>query len=259
MKVLVALLMLSFSVVALAQLTVVPGTSDIEARPGEIKKIKIVAADSAAKERVTAKELQSLGDADTFLFSGLRDWKLENSKWIIDGSIVFTKSDVTKAPMSMGFSTGPLEVRFAGWKWVPDPNQVSPDFTYEDIPMFSRSWWIRNWPISLGLCVVLVLIGFRGSHSWRLQRNKKRQRKIMLEQMRREVSEASSISELSLIWEKRDIYRATFENEMQELEDFFKTLNQVQFKPQFSSADLEAVLVVKARLEHKLGEAKNGV
>lgn len=259
MKVLCVFLMLSFSVPGMAQLTIVPSTSDIEARPGEVKKIKIVSDDFATKDRVELKALRTLGDAETFLFLRLGDWKQENSRWIIDGDVVFTKNDVTKAPLSLGFPTGPLELRFVGWKWVPDPNQVAPDYTYEDIPLFSRSWWIKNWPLSLAICVALALVVFRGTRAWRMNRKKKKQQRMILQQLRREISEAATISQLSLIWEQRDVYRATFEKESRELEDFFRVLNQVQFKPQIESSELEAVLAEKARLAQRLGEAKNGV
>lgn len=259
MKALTALFALLFSLLAQAQLTLVPATSDIEARPGEVKKAKVVAADAATKDRVDVSELRRIGDTDTFLVSSLSPWKLENSKWVLDATIAFTKSDVTKAPLSFGFLTGPLEVRFVGWKWVAEPNQVAEAFSYEDVPLFSRSWWLRNWPVTLGVLVCVGLATFRGSRSWRLQRKKKREQKALLVQIKREISSASTLAELSAIWLKRDTYRATFETQVPELEDFFTALNQVQFSPHVAQADLAPVLALKAKLSQKLGEAKNGV
>lgn len=259
MKVLTALFALLFSLLAQAQLTLVPATSDIEARPGEVKKVKVVADDAATKERVDPRELQRIGDTDTFLFSSLRDWKLENSKWVLDATIVFTKTDVTTAPLSFGFVTGPLEVRFVGWKWVAEPNQVAEAFSYEDVPLFTRSWWVKNWPVTLGALACIVLAAFRGSRSWRLQRKKKREQRTLLAQMAREISSASTLAELSELWLKRDTYRSAFQAEVLELEDFFKALNQIQFNPQVAPADLGPVLALKTKLSQKLGEAKNGV
>lgn len=259
MKPLLSLVLLLVAHLAMAQVTVVPSTSDIEARPGEVKRIKLVATDDATKERIQIAELLDLGDPETFFLTGLSAWKLENSKWVSDGNVIFTKTDVTKAPLVLGYATGPIEVRFAGWKWVGAPQEVAQNFSYEDVPLFSRAWWRRYWPVTLALLILIGVLGVRVVRPWLRRRALRRQQQKLRRDLELELSRASSLPELSTLWRKRDDLREAFAHRAPELDAFFRQLNQVQFKPQVSPEDLRVVLAAKDQLLTKLGEVPRGV
>lgn len=248
---------LSFS--AWAQLEITPFDATKTVYPGDVVEAKIQILDESLVNKIKPTQLRKLGDAQLFLFMTLSPLQKDSSGWHLQSKLVLGPNfSPDKAyPLVLGEET--IEVRFRGWMWNPQTDQISPEYDYENIPLFSRSWFQKNfWWVIAGLVAlsgVVSLIFFR----WNEKKQIKKRKIELALKWQRSIDGAKSIQDLSAIWKSRDELKDVFPHAEQDFRSFFDNLNGSQFKPQVSSDELGKLLQEKNRLLEKIRGGHGGV
>lgn len=252
-------LLFLFSLSAWAQLEITPYDATKMVYPGDVVEAKIQILDESLVNKIKPAQVRKLGDAQLFLFMTLSPLQKDSSGWHLQSKIVLGPNfSPDKAyPLVMGEET--VEVRFRGWMWNPQTNQINPEYDYENIPLFSRSWFQKNiWSVIVGI-LLLAAAGCYVFYQWD-SRNKIKKRKIQEAlKWQYSMSEAKSLQDLSSLWKSRDELKEIFPQAQQDLRSFFDNLNAYQFKPQVSNDELEKLLQEKNRLLERIRGGQGGV
>lgn len=254
-----SILLLLFSFSAWAQLEITPYDATKTVYPGDVVEAKIQILDESLVNKIKPAQVRKLGDAQLFLFMSLSPLQKDSSGWHLQSKIVLGPSfspDKTY-PLVLGEET--VEVRFRGWMWNPQTDQITPEFDYENIPLFSRSWFQKNiWSVTAGLLLLIGVVGYV-FYRWNAKNQIKKRKIQEAQKWQRSIEEAKSLQELSGLWKSRDELKEIFPQAQQHLRSFFDNLNASQFKPQVSTDELEKLLQEKSRLLEKIRGGQGGV
>jgi hypothetical protein len=252
-------ILLIFSKVAFAQLELVPLELSKTVRPGEVSDVQILTKEENLIVNYPPKKLQLFGDADSFFVYSLGPWVKNKDGWGITGKIVFGKSFSPDKIYSYPGDLGSVQFQFKGWLWNPSAEATTEEFSYEEIPLFSRSWWIKNWPISIFVLVLVLGTIFRAMYVFLAARKITLAEKNKRMQLKDEILQAQSIHEFGMLWTKRDEMKRIFSKHELSFRIFFDELNRYQFKPKVSDTELAQICVAKSKLLAELSEDKHGV
>lgn len=247
------------SLSAWAQLEITPLDTSKTVFPGDVVETKIQILDEDLVNSMKPSQLRKLGEAPLFLFMSISPLQKDASGWHLQAKIVLGPnfSPDKTYPLVLGQNT--IEARFRGWMWNPQTDQISPEFDYEDVPLFSRSWFRKNlWGVLAGL--LLLSCAFAAAF-YRLREKSRLKKKKNQEAQRwqRQIDEAKSLEDLSILWKNRDELRDVFPHAESDLRAFFDSLNGSQFKPQVSSEELGSLIRLKSTLLEKIRGGQGGV
>ena len=252
-------LLVFISRISFAQFEVHPVEQATTVKPGEVADTLIQTRDENVIVNYTPKSIQLLGDADSFYIYSLEPWTKNKEGWGLRGKIVFGKNFSPDKVYSYSSDQGSVQFQFKGWLWNPSPEATPKEFSYEDVPLFSRSWWIKNWPLTLLILIFvssvlgrLVYIVLKAKRLALAEKNKKIQ-------LREEILRAQNIQEFALLWIKRDELKQVFAGHESNLRAFYDELNRYQFKPHVNESELAQLSVAKSKLLTALDEEKHGV
>lgn len=252
-------ILIVFSRLSFAQFEVHPVEQAATVKPGEVANALIQTKDESLIAHYTPKEIQLLGDADSFFVYSLGPWTKNKEGWGLSGKIVFGKNFSPDKVYSFTSNLGSVQFQFKGWLWNPSPEAIPKEFSYEDVPLFSRSWWIKNWPLTLLIFFFVSLTISRLTYIYLRAKRLALAEKTKKMQLREEIFRAQNIQELALLWIKRDEFKQVFANHETSLRAFYDELNRYQFKPYVSESELAQLSVAKSKLLTALTEEKHGV
>jgi hypothetical protein len=242
-----------------AQIEIAPMNPGATVYPGDVVEAKIQVLDESLVNTLRPAQIRKWGDSQFFLFMTLTPWQKDSSGWHIQSKVVLGPAFSADKDYTFQVPDRSIVVRFKGWIWNPQVQQVDPKYDYEDLPLFSRSWFRRNfiWVslISGGLLAVLGYV----LHSVRGKRNLKQKKIEEARSWLRSISEAKTMKEMSHLWVKRDELKLVFPQAERELRTFFDHLNRSQFKPTVGEKELQELLVQRDQLLGKLREVPVGV
>lgn len=253
------LILLVFSKLSFAQFEVHPVEQAATVKPGEVANALIQTTDESLIVDYNPKALQLLGDADSFFVYSLSPWTKNKEGWALRGKIVFGKNFSPDKVYNFTSNLGSVQFQFKGWLWNPSPEAIPKEFSYEDVPLFSRSWWIKNWPLTLLIFVFVSLAIARLAYIYIRAKRLALDEKTKKIQLRDEILRAQNIQEFALLWIKRDEFKQVFANHETNLRAFYDELNRYQFKPHVSESELAQLSVAKSKLLTALSEEKHGV
>ncbi len=238
-----------------AQLEITPMAAGKTVFPGDVAEAKIQILDESLVNKIKPTQLRKLGDPQLFLFMALSPIQKDASGWHMQAKLVLGPnfSPDSVYPLTLGSET--FEVRFRGWLWNPQTQQVTPDYDYEDVPLFSRTWLQKNRFKVIGLVfAILGMVIFFGLR-WRRKLQTQKRHADEVRKWLRKIEEANTLQDLSAIWASRDELDRIFPSSQPEFRKFFDGLNEHQFKPSISSDDLKVLLGKKA---HLLSQVRGG-
>lgn len=242
-----------------AQFEVIPIEQSKAVKPGEVSEAQILTRDEALIVDYTPKAIQLLGDYDSFYLFSLGPWLKNNDGWEIQGKIVFGKNFSPDREYTYSNDLGSVQFKFKGWLWNPTPEAIAKEFSYENLELLSRSWWIKNWPLSIIIIAILLLAISRLAYSLIRKRKKRLTEKNIKNLLRAEIINAQSIHDYALLWLKRDEIKNIFSAHEVSLRGFFDELNRYQFKPHVSDLELSKLGIAKSKLISALSEEKHGI
>lgn len=150
-------------------------------------------------------------------------------------------------------------VEFKGWLWNPQIKEVPKEFDYEKIPLLSKAWWIKNWPLLTLFALVCLGLGAPLFLSFLKRKRLERKIKERKQNWLSVLASAKDLEKISDIWRSRDEIRELFHDCQEDQRQFFDILNQYQFKPTLSQVELEQVTRAKEEFLAKLVERQRGV
>lgn len=248
-----------FSQLTFAQFEVIPLEQSKAVKPGEISEAQILTRDESLIIDYTPKVIQLLGDSDSFYLYSLGPWLKNNDGWKIRGKIVFGKNFTPDKEYSYSNDLGSVQFKFKGWLWNPTPEAIAKEFSYENVELFSRSWWIKNWPLSVFILAIMLVAISRLAYAIVRKRKEALADKNKKDLLKTEILNAQSIHDFALLWLKRDEIKKIFSAHETSLRGFFDELNRYQFKPYVSDLELEQLSIAKSKLISALSEEKHGV
>jgi|GEM_PF-6959948 len=250
---------LFISISAWAQLEITPLDTSKTFFPGDVVESKIQIHDESLVNSIKPMQLRKLGEAQLFLFMSISPLQKDSSGWHLQAKIVLGPNFSPDKPYSLVMGENTIEARFRGWMWNPQTDQISPEYDYENIPLFSRSWLKKHfWWLLAGS---LILSGASLVVFYRLrEKNHLKKKKIQeAQRWQRQIDDAKSIQDLSLLWKNRDELKDVFPHAENDLRSFFDSLNGSQFKPQVSNEELAVLIRQKSTLLDKIRGGQGGV
>jgi hypothetical protein len=244
---------------AWAQLEITPYDATKSVYPGDVVEAKIQILDETLVNKVKPAQLRTLGEAQHFLFMSLSTMQKDASGWHLQSKIVLGPNFSPDKAYSLVVGDNTVEVRFRGWMWNPQTDQINPEFDYENIPLFSRSWFQKNlWSVILGFLFVCGAAAF-ALNRWKTKNQIKKKQMQEVLKWQRLIHEAQSMQDLSALWKSRDELKTIFPLAENDLRSFFDNLNGSQFKPQVLKDELERLLLQKKQLLEKIRGGQGGV
>lgn len=245
--------------IAFAQFEIVPSEQSKAVKPGEVAEVLIQLRDGSLVNTITPQSLQAQGDAASFFLYSLSPWLKNKDVWEIKGKIVFGKSFTPDQIYNYTINNEPVWFQFKGWMWSPSPEAIPKDFSYEEIQIFTRSWWIKNWPVTVIGLLFLVISLIKVTTISLRARKAALEVKKRKNQLRDEIINAQTIQDFALLWLKRDEVKHTFSTHEASIKKFFDELNRFQFKPRVEESELAQLGIAKSKLLSELSEEKHGV
>ncbi len=258
MKIL-SLLLLIFSFNAWSEITIKPKDKSRTVHPGDLVEAILSSTDTSIKPEVLREAVATINNPKKVLFVSIR--KLNNSETedVLIAKVVFGPEFNPDEKIRSSINGEVLEFAFGGWLWNPQMNEVPKEFDYEQIPLLSRAWWIKNWHWLAAILFLVMIVGVPTFVSIAKKRN---QRKKILEQKKKwlqSFAEAKSRENLSDIWRCRDEIKAIFPECLDEQREFFDKLNQHQFKPIMADSELIELIKAKDEFLAKVAGRQRGV
>jgi len=256
----VALLLLSLlSISSWGQIEITPIAPGVTVYPGDVVEAKIQILDDSLINNLRPAQIRKWGDPQVFLFMTLTPWQKDSSGWHIQSKIVLGPAFSADKSYAFQVSDKTIEVRFKGWLWNPQGQQIDPKYDYEDIPLFSRSWFRKNLILVSVLFLALLSVVSYLLNSLRLKKKLKKKKIEETQRWLRVIAEARSLKELSQIWIKRDELKSVFPQAETELRIFFDRLNMYQFSPSVAEGEVQQLCAHRDQLLLKLREVRVGV
>jgi hypothetical protein len=226
MKLIAFLLLSLMSVKGWGQIEITPIDPGVTVFPGDVVEAKIQILDDSLVNSLRPAQIRKWGDPQIFLFMTLTPWQKDSSGWHIQSKIVLGPTFSADRTYTFQVTDRSLEVRFKGWIWNPQGQQVDPMYDYENIPLFSRSWIRKNLLLVTAILLILIFgVGY-ALNSLRLKRNIKKRKIEETQRWLRAISEANSLKDLSQLWVKRDELKSVFPQAEGELRVFSDPLCQ---------------------------------
>ena len=256
----VALLLLSFlSLQCWGQIEITPMEPGATVYPGDVVEAKIQILDDSLVNSLRPAQIRKWGDPQTFLFMTLTPWQKDSSGWHIQSKIVLGPTFSADKSYTFQVTDQNIEVRFKGWMWNPQGQQIDPKYDYENVPLFSRSWLRKNiLLVSVILIVLLAGLSFL-LNSLRIKKNLKKKKIEETQRWLHAIGDANSLKEMSQLWVKRDELKLVFPQAEGELKLFFDRLNMYQFRPSVADEEIKQLRVQRDLLLGKLREVPVGV
>lgn len=245
--------------IAFAQFEILPSEQSKAVKPGEVAEVLIKLSDESLVNAITPQSLQAQGDAASFFLYSLSPWFKNKDVWEIKGKIVFGKSFTPDQIYNFSINNESVQFQFKGWIWSPNPEDIPKEFSYEEIQIFTRSWWIKNWPITAIVLLLLIISLVKVTTIFLHSRKTALEVKKRKNQLKDEIINAQTIQDFALLWLKRDEVKHTFPTHEASIRKFFDELNRFQFKPRVEESELTQLSLAKSKLLSELSEEKHGV
>jgi hypothetical protein len=244
---------------SLAQIEITPIDPGVTVYPGDVVEAKIHILDDSLVNNLRPAQIRKWGDPQVFLFMTLSPWQKDSSGWHIQSKVVLGPTFSADKAYAFQVSDKTIEVRFKGWMWNPQGQQIDPKYDYEDIPLFSRSWFRKNLILVSVLFFALIVGISYVLNSLRKKKKLKNKKIAETQKWLRSIREANSLQEMSQLWVKRDDLKLIFPQAEAELRSFFDRLNMYQFRPSVADAEVQQLRLQRDQLLVKLREVHVGV
>lgn len=252
-----SLLLVSFSVWAQIEITPLkPGSTVF---PGDVAEAKIQLLDESLVNQLRPAQIRKWGTSQQFLFMSLSALQKDASGWNIQSKIVLGPAFSPDKTYSFVVSDRTIEVRFKGWMWNPQSQQITPEYDYENVPLFSRSWLRKHPVIAFIILAFIAGLAAYGLRLWYVRKNLRSKKIAEEKKWLTTISEANSLRDLSLLWVNRDELKIIFPHAENDLRTFFDRLNMFQFRPAVSESELSELKSYRDQLLVKLREVSRGV
>lgn len=251
-------IVLLFPFFALAQLEIHP-VEPANYRAGDTVEVRLRITDKESFNTLSPLELQKSSIDKALWFRRVNTWVLSDDALTTQASIVLGPQLNTEAPDKLLVGGKEIEIRFVGWQFDPNSEPETQPLEYEMVELFSRAWWRKNAEyIIVVLGILAMALGIFLPPF--LRRRKMRQQRIAIrEAWYKQVEAASDLGSLSMLWQQRDQFLGAWEDKQPNIQAFFHSLNQYQFRPVVAEDDLKLLLKRKQELALTLKEGIHGV
>lgn len=255
----ITLILILLSVNTQAGITVSPNDKHQTAQPGDLVDAQITTDESSVGLASMKSSLTTINLPKKVTFVSIRSVDQSSQQKKYKAKVVFGPDFNPDEQLKVTVNGSLASLEFKGWLWNPQIKEVPKEFDYEKIPLLSKAWWIKNWPLIslfLLLCLGLVTPYFLSViKKKKLERNIKERKKNWLTVL----AAADDREKISDIWRSRDEIKVLFHECQDEQRLFFEILNKHQFKPSMNETELAQIKRAKEELLAKLVERQRGV